>query len=222
MKHCALAVSLLLNPVLLYHTYKLLHPTKVKQEEETEVLFWPDKGIQCPRFGTMRGCLDKKCHFTHSLTSQGRLEALLRSATSSLDICMFVVSAKSLVNIVLDLNSKGIIVRVITDNQDSNTVDNGEIKSLRAAGIPIRSDNSDYLMHHKFVIIDKVKVLTGSYNWSKGGQGLNRENVIVVGQRDTVDVYNEEFSKMWDLYQGGALSVNMFNEKVNVSKAIHF
>ena len=35
------------------------------------------------------------------------------------------------------------------------------------SGIEVRCDKSEWHMHHKFVVLDGEKLLTGSFNWTR-------------------------------------------------------
>ena len=172
--------------------------------QATETLFFPDEGLQCPRLNTLRGCLDNNCRFKHNPQSSARLEEVLGSAKVSIDVCMFVIGSQQLINILLEAHKRGVKVRCISDNQDMD----GVLRTLRSNGIIIRFDKSDYLMHHKFVVIDSVLVITGSYNFSRNGMGINRENVVIVHCLHVVFAYLEEFNAMWELYSGKKFSYN--------------
>ena len=204
------------NAVLFYLLYKLSDkpPAQLPAQQPTpptEVLFFPDDGFQCPRLKTIRGCLEGgNCKFMHTPQSLARLVEILRSATVSLDVCMFVICSEDLIKILVDLHKSGVRVRCISDNQDMD----GALKALRGNGILIRFDRSDYLMHHKFVIIDSRTVLTGSYNFSRGGMGINRENLVAVHFPHIVQAYQEEFDGMWNIYGTKKFSYNFQKDVV--------
>ena len=204
-------VSCLANPILLYLAYRLAQQSSDPEPiEQTEVLFFPDEGLQCPRLNTRRGCLDAHCRFVHSPQSLARLEEILKSATTSCDVCMFVIASQQLIDILVELHLRGVKVRCIADNQDTD----GVLHSLRSNGILVRFDKSDYLMHHKFVVIDSKMVLTGSYNFSRGGMGINRENIVKIHHPHICKAYLDEFNEMWQLYSTKNFSFNFRKELV--------
>ena len=211
LKWIALSVSVLANPILLYLAYKLSQQrSESKPVEPTEVLFFPDEGLQCPRLNSRRGCLDAACRFKHSPQSLARLHDILKSATTSCDVCMFVIASQQLIDILVELHQRGVKVRCIADNQDMD----GVLHALRSNGIVVRFDKSDYLMHHKFVVIDSKVVLTGSYNFSRGGMGINRENIVKVHHPHIAKAYLDEFNEMWQLYSTSKFSFNFRKEVV--------
>jgi phosphatidylserine/phosphatidylglycerophosphate/cardiolipin synthase-like enzyme len=54
----------------------------------------------------------------------------------------------------------------------------------------------DYIMHHKFCIIDNAKVITGSYNWTIKARRYNKENVIYLEEKKIVDEFGIEFENL--------------------------
>ena len=52
-------------------------------------------------------------------------------------------------------------------------------------------------MHHKFFIVDKKLVLTGSYNWTRSAALYNQENVISTDDEFVVEKFLNEFEKLW-------------------------
>ncbi len=61
---------------------------------------------------------------------------------------------------------------------------------------------AETLIHHKFCIIDKKVVLTGSYNWTKKAATKNRENLIITEELEYVKPYLEEFEFLSQKYAG--------------------
>ena len=85
------------------------------------------------------------------------------------------------------------------------------LKILQAARIPIIDDTADGskgsgLMHHKFVIIDRQQVMTGSANFTTSGihgDALNQQsrgnaNVLLnIASPALADRYQQEFDTLW-------------------------
>ena len=51
-------------------------------------------------------------------------------------------------------------------------------------------------MHHKFCVIDKRTVITGSYNWTYYAETRNRENILISTDHEVVNEYITEFEKL--------------------------
>ena len=91
------------------------------------------------------------------------------------------------------------------------------IALLQGAGVPLLDDTADGsagsgLMHHKFVVIDRQRVLTGSANFTSSGlhgdagQTSSRGNVNHLLQLDSPELaqlFAEEFAQLWGDGPGG-------------------
>ena len=55
-------------------------------------------------------------------------------------------------------------------------------------------------MHHKFCVVDKSVLLTGSYNWTKSAADRNQENLLVTEDPKMVKAYISEFENLWDTF----------------------
>jgi phosphatidylserine/phosphatidylglycerophosphate/cardiolipin synthase-like enzyme len=65
-------------------------------------------------------------------------------------------------------------------------------------GIPVRTDNNaQYHMHNKFMVVDGVFLLTGSFNWTFQAGANNQENLLVVDHPFYIERYTAEFEKLW-------------------------
>lgn len=121
----------------------------------------------------------------------------LNSAKTDLKICMFTISDDPIAKTIEECFERGVYIRIITD--DGKIFDKGsDIMPLLKKGLNIRIDSERSLMHHKFVIIDHIKLLTGSYNWTRTGADVNNENMLVTTNNKIVRAYKKEFQRLWN------------------------
>lgn len=86
-------------------------------------------------------------------------------------------------------------VSIILFNDDINKM----LSSLSSLGDNIRFSNilkQQYIMHHKFCIIDNLKVITGSYNWTVKARRYNKENIVCIEDEKIVLEFNSEFENL--------------------------
>ncbi|XP_059126770.1 mitochondrial cardiolipin hydrolase isoform X1 [Peromyscus eremicus] len=167
-----------------------------------EVLFFPSQVtctealLQTPGLpsGPSSGC---QCSLPHSESSLSRLLRALLAARSSLELCLFAFSSPQLGRAVQLLHQRGVRVRVITDC-DYMALNGSQIGLLRKAGIQVRHDQDLGYMHHKFAIIDKKVLITGSLNWTTQAIQNNRENVLIMEDTEYVRLFLEEFERIWE------------------------
>ncbi|XP_042294529.1 mitochondrial cardiolipin hydrolase [Sceloporus undulatus] len=139
------------------------------------------------------------CPLPHRESALSRLLARLLSARRSLELCVFAFSSPQLRRAVILLHRRGVRVRVVTDT-DYMALNGSQIGLLRLAGIQVRHDQETGYMHHKFAIVDRKILITGSLNWTTQAIQNNRENVLIVEDKDCVNIFLEEFEKIWEDY----------------------
>ena len=135
--------------------------------------------------------------FFPNLDNVHKLERYIKLAKKSLLICVFNLTNDVLANAVKHVHNQGVSVRVITDDECMNNKGN-DCQALADAGIPVRSDDAEqYHMHNKFMIVDGVFLLTGSFNWTFQAGKSNQENLLVVDHPFYLERYTAEFEKLW-------------------------
>lgn len=164
-----------------------------------EVLFFPDKKIACKRFLSGVSCSCSRCPYAHEDTSLSKLIKTITKAKSTLDVCVFTITCHELANAVVELHKKGVVIRVLTDDEQMGTA-GSQIEKFRQEGIRVRHDLSSFFMHHKFVIIDNCLIANGSFNWTRQAVTGNRENVMITNEPQIVKAFSEEFEKLWIEY----------------------
>ena len=139
---------------------------------------------------------ENNAYFSHHDNIREVVISSLNSAQYDVKICMYTISDNPIADAILQSFSRGVTVRIITD--DGKILDKGsDIISLDERGIDIRIDSDRSLMHHKFVIIDNIKLLTGSYNWTRTGSDINNENILVTTNKKIAKAYKKEFKRLW-------------------------
>ncbi len=137
-----------------------------------------------------------ECHFSPGEDCRNRLERLVRGAKKSVDVCVFTITDNFLARALVDVHQRGVVVRVITD--DDKAEDRGsDAFDLERAGIPVALDHDPSHMHHKFAIFDRRLLASGSYNWTRSAFSENRENVLVTDDRRLVGGFCDEFEDLW-------------------------
>ena len=85
--------------------------------------------------------------------------------------------------------SRGIKVFVLLDG--GNLSDNKSVyQELKSAGIDVAFDKmSGGIAHNKVMIIDNHKVITGSFNFTKGADTKNAENLLLIDDTNIAALY---------------------------------
>jgi phosphatidylserine/phosphatidylglycerophosphate/cardiolipin synthase-like enzyme len=137
---------------------------------------------------------------TRSRSAAARIEELVRAASTSIDAALYRFNNPRLADALGEATRDGISVRVVLDR--SKYEESGATRELFSSGsIPVRlafgRRGPGSKMHHKFVIIDRNIVLTGSYNWTVESEEQNFESLLVdYGSLDVAQFQNE-FEALW-------------------------
>jgi phosphatidylserine/phosphatidylglycerophosphate/cardiolipin synthase-like enzyme len=99
---------------------------------------------------------------------------------------------------------RGVQVQVVTDDVQKEEL---EIQSLVDAGIVVIDDRRPGIMHHKFLVIDRNEVWTGSMNMTVNGAYRNDNHLIRICSKAVADNYTREFDEMFLEDRFGALSL---------------
>lgn len=197
--------------VLVHTTYVFIKSVKESMESPAEktlndqshstaqVLFFPDKLLACKQFIFDGSCNRKNCQFSHEETSLSKLVRVLLEAKQSLDVCVFTINCRELADATIQLHKSGVVVRVLTDDEQMGST-GSQIEKFRREGIQVRHDLSSFFMHHKFVVIDRKRLVNGSFNWTRQAVTGNRENVVISNDEHVVKSFSEEFERLWEEY----------------------
>ena len=125
------------------------------------------------------------------------LVGFIRATRRSLDVAVFTITDDRLRDALLEAHERGVAIRVLTD--DDKAQDTGsDVRFLRRAGLPLRTDRSRYHFHHKFAVFDDAFLVNGSYNWTRGADRNNRENFLKTEDKTLVLSYKNAFEAMWN------------------------
>lgn len=149
-------------------------------------------------------------------SSNGLISKTLESATQSVDLALFVFSDQGLANILETDHQQGVQLRALIDPDfayrpyseglDMMGVSLGDnckyevnnhpwTQAIATVGVPqlLKGD----LLHHKFGIVDKRSVITGSHNWSEAANSGNDETLIVIQNPIVAAHYGREFERLY-------------------------
>jgi len=59
-------------------------------------------------------------------------------------------------------------------------------------------DGSHAIAHNKIMIIDKIKIITGSFNFTKAAEEMNAENLLIISSKELANLYLDN----WQQHKG--------------------
>ena len=149
-------------------------------------------------------------------TSNGLIDLSLKSARESIDMALFVFSAQQLADTLKWQNRNNVKIRALIEKDFAYR---SYSEALDMLGIAIKRkckyepDNNPWenpintvgvsllpqgdLLHHKFAVVDKKLVITGSHNWSEAANHKNDETVLVINNPQVAAHYVREFERLY-------------------------
>ena len=128
-----------------------------------------------------------------------RVVALYHQAHRYLYVAVYGVSSPRAVEALVAAKNRGVDVRVITDRERlDDPKQRAAVNTLRLAGIPIRVNQHDGLMHMKQVVMDDEVNASGSMNHTTSGNRYNDERLDVITDRAITAKARDKFLVMWN------------------------
>lgn len=150
-----------------------------------------------------------------SRSSNGLIAKTLGTATKSVELALFVFSDQLLVDALQAVHQRGASVRaliepgfayrpysealdmlgvVLADKCQVERENHPWTPAINTVGVP-RLPPGD-LLHHKFGIVDRATVITGSHNWTAAANTGNDETVLVIHSPTVAAHYQREFERL--------------------------
>lgn len=102
----------------------------------------------------------------------------------------------------LEVQEAGVKIDLIILN---DLINNGgyslDFNVLIEKGVNLYISEYPTLMHHKFCIIDDKILLNGSYNWTYYAESINEENLLVIKDKSTINLFQLEFDKLVEKFE---------------------
>lgn len=128
-----------------------------------------------------------------------KVVALYREARQYIFVAMYALTYPPAVEALVSAKKRGVDVRVLTDRERLNDAKQVmALETLRLAGIPIRVNQHENLMHLKQIVVDDRVNTTGSMNLTTSGNQYNDERLDVLTDVATTTRAKRKFLAMWD------------------------
>ncbi|OIP73471.1 MAG: competence protein ComE [Oscillatoriales cyanobacterium CG2_30_44_21] len=148
-------------------------------------------------------------------TSNGLIATVISGAQKSIDLALFVYSDEYISTVLEDRQRNNVQIRGLIEPQFayrdySATLDMWGLRStqdcksdknsawkqpIKTVGIPnlVAGDT----LHHKFAILDRNTIITGSHNWSDVANYTNDETLIVIQNEVVASHYQREYERLY-------------------------
>lgn len=128
-----------------------------------------------------------------------RLVVLYQQAKRYIYVSVYGLTYPRAVEALVAAKKRGVDVRMLTDQERTQEIkQHTALHTLRLAGIPIRVNQHDGLMHLKQVVIDDEINASGSMNHTTSGNAYNDERMDIITDRAISLKVREHFISMWN------------------------
>lgn len=121
----------------------------------------------------------------------------IKKAKTSIRFMAFSFTSDNIGEAIIEMFHKGVKVEGLFERRGANSKDS-EFTKMKVEGLPVKLDGNKYAMHHKVIIIDDYRLITGSYNFSKNASKHNDENCLMIDNADISAMYICEFNKLYN------------------------
>lgn len=135
-------------------------------------------------------------YFSLSDNPQKEIIKNINQAEAFINIAMYIFTDKEIALPLIKARERGVKVRLYLD-KDQVDYKYSQSRFLVQKGINTRISSNNYIMHHKFAIIDNRLLLTGSYNWTFSANNRNDENLMVIDDPEIIEIFQNQFVNLW-------------------------
>jgi len=148
-------------------------------------------------------------------TSNGLIATAIAGTKKTVDMALFVFSEEFISAILEERQRENVQIRALIEpnfayrdysaaldmwglqsTQDCKIGKSSAWKQpIKTVGIPnlVTGD----MLHHKFAILDRQLILTGSHNWTKAANHINDETLVAIQQETVAAHYQREFDRLY-------------------------
>jgi phosphatidylserine/phosphatidylglycerophosphate/cardiolipin synthase-like enzyme len=125
-----------------------------------------------------------------------RIIDAIQSAEESIQFLAFSFTSDPIAEALLERGAADVDVAGVFEESQYFSNSGTEFDRLLGAGMDVRLDGNERIMHHKVFIIDGEIVITGSYNFSRSAEERNDENVLIFYSPELAAQYLAEFDRV--------------------------
>lgn len=132
--------------------------------------------------------------------TEAKLVAAIGQARGTLDVAIFSFYSQAVADAVVAAKGRGVTVRVVGDASQARR--SPQVAQLVSAGVDLRLSGGRGaggrgVLHHKFALLDRELLATGSYNFSANAENNNFENQFYSDGAGDLSAYQAEFEAVW-------------------------
>jgi phosphatidylserine/phosphatidylglycerophosphate/cardiolipin synthase-like enzyme len=131
-------------------------------------------------------------HFSPDGGCTDAVVSALNQAKQTVLVQAYSFTSAPIAKALVDAHKRGVTIKVILDKSNL-TEKYTDADFLAHAGIPVLIDAAHAIAHNKVMVIDGETVITGSFNFTKGAEERNAENLLIIKDAALASYYAENW-----------------------------
>lgn len=124
----------------------------------------------------------------------GLVVQAIESAKKQVLVQAFSFTSREIASALIQAKRRGVDVQLIADRDQTDKIERNRVAEIASGGVPVLIDGHHTAAHNKVMVIDvgtpNATLVTGSMNFTYGGQKNNAENLLVFrGNPQLVEAY---------------------------------
>lgn len=165
--------------------------------------FGPDKSDNTPHLFNING-IRVELYFSPTDNVEANIIRALESADQDLQVATMLMTRTTLANALADKHNDGVYTAaILNDNTTTGSQPAWNILSSELPSSRLFLNNQNYIMHHKYAIVDQSApqsdplVVTGSHNWSNAANQRNDENTVIIYDEVMANLFFQDWVKIF-------------------------
>ncbi|WP_297609335.1 phospholipase D family protein [uncultured Sutterella sp.] len=117
-----------------------------------------------------------------------------RQAQKRVRVSIYKIESPEIAEALIDTARRGVSVEVVLDAKKMHSKASRK-KELSEAGIPVYADSMHKTFHDKFMVVDGLRVATGSFNYKDSSDTSNAENLVLIDSPALAARYEADWEK---------------------------
>ncbi|MCU0849234.1 MAG: phospholipase D-like domain-containing protein [Spirochaetes bacterium] len=139
---------------------------------------------------------DINCYFAPEDDVERIILKRLAKARTSIHFMAFSFTSNAIGEMMIRKYREGVRVAGVFEKRGSGSR-MCQYRKMVLEGLPVRLDRNIHAMHHKVIVIDGERVITGSYNFTRNADRKNDENILIIDNREIAAEYLKEFGRLY-------------------------
>lgn len=146
--------------------------------------------------GNVYGETDIKVMFGPKGGIEEEVWSRIKNAKTTIFVMAYDLTSEPIAKSLLEAHRRGVKVSLVVDRMRSLSP-NSVVPILVSGNVLTKLDGKHRIFHNKVMVFDQKVTVTGSHNWTKGGN-LNAENCVIIEDGGVANEYLKNFMLHWE------------------------